>query len=819
MKKVFAYIGIVLILAGVFTPIQHVLAETGMCTIVGKPDFPVSDKATCDNQGGLFVGAPGLATPQIGYCSNTIDVEGSSTVTVTPSTSTECAKSGGTFSTTNPEKSSTSDSCSTFAILSGLKCWFTWGLAQIGYLLLQFTGLLLAMAGMLLNAVLKLTVVDMAQNINKMVGIGIASKVIRDLMNIMFIFILVYYGIKMIIGKETTATIRKFIVGIVMASLLLNFSIFFTKIIIDASNIATIGFYNSILGGDASAADANTGLSNAYMGSLNLTNLFDPKTSTSFADVKGSMAGGDDTNMLIIGIGASVLFLITAFVFLAVSVMFLVRYLLLILLLMTSAIGFIGAALPFGFIKKYADQWWDVLLGQCLFGPVYMLMTWIVITLMTNDGFISVAKAGAPTGFGQVLTNPNPSSIGLLLNFFLVIGLAIASLTVAKSLSTKSAKQIGDFSGKATALAGGAVFGGGAAAMRNTLGRAGNSIANSERLKDTAANGNIFTRNLSKFALKTGDKTAKSTFDARSTEFMKSAAKTSGIDVGKGADVKKVSFQKNLEAQSKKQEDLAKMLKPTDIAQEENKAKAKAKLADPSFIAEENQRRKEHFNSAEYIEKNGIEDAQLSSIKENFDNANKKREEKKKKRSELQTKFDQLPDGPEKNSVLNELTDLNEILRTEETNFNIIKDQYNTNKGKIEKIENKWLSDKKKEIIALQGGQDEKKEKGVITQEAVESLYQKRVGAMATRIEESNTAVRWAKVLAGTTLSPIFRIQPQTKQDKKFIASKVRAVAKAKKPKEEFEDLLKKAGITTPEAEEETPAPAATVTPPANPTI
>src|SRR5690606_9321466 len=57
---------------------------------------------------------------------------------------------------------------------------------------LTFASWLLYTAGWFLDYVVDYTVVDIAKNINDLTGINIAWSVIRDLINISFIFILLY---------------------------------------------------------------------------------------------------------------------------------------------------------------------------------------------------------------------------------------------------------------------------------------------------------------------------------------------------------------------------------------------------------------------------------------------------------------------------------------------------------------------------------------------------------------------------------------------------------------------------------------------------
>ncbi len=402
------------------------------------------------------------------------------------------------------------------------------------YVVFKITSLALSVSGFLLNWVVDTTIVHMAEGISQMTGINIAWKVIRDIMNMLFIFMLLYEGITLIIGVGSQKRARDFVVGIVMASLLINFSLFFTKIIIDASNVATIGFYNSIIGQnpptnsstnttDTSATSTlwTTGLSNAFMGSLGLQGFLGPNSIAN--------TGGDPYRALILVVAGSILFLVEAFIFFAISILLIVRYIVLILLLMLSPVGYMGLA-GFPGMKSYAKTWWDSLIGQCLFAPVYMIMTWIIITLMTSHGFLTT---GNPSDWAG-LAGDGPSvskAIGLILNFVLIIGLMIASLVVAKSTSKQGAKQIGDFAGKATAFAGGALLGGAAAGGRKVFGGLGLGKSSIEELEAReAAGGFQGLRAKARLGL------ARGSFDVRRSNIGETIAGATGVSLGRGTE-------------------------------------------------------------------------------------------------------------------------------------------------------------------------------------------------------------------------------------------------------------------------------------------
>ncbi len=72
-----------------------------------------------------------------------------------------------------------------------------------------------------------------------------AWRIIRDFSNIFFILVLLYIAIRMILGLAG-AEGKKMIGYVVVAALLINFSMFFTQVVIDSSNILALIFYNKI---------------------------------------------------------------------------------------------------------------------------------------------------------------------------------------------------------------------------------------------------------------------------------------------------------------------------------------------------------------------------------------------------------------------------------------------------------------------------------------------------------------------------------------------------------------------------------------------
>jgi len=393
--------------------------------------------------------------------------------------------------------------------VQGLLLYFLYGI-------LSLVSLLLMIAGTMMDFVVNYTIVNMRLRIDGLNGINIAWKILKDLMNIAFIFLLLYEAIKLIIGQGSRESVKKFITGIVLASLLINFSLFFTKVLIDASNIVTVGLYDATI--DRSTvivtnptAPAFLGLSTPIMRVVGLTSFYDTGTFTTMMESAGGF-----WNILAIPILGIFLFIVVTFVFIAVAGMLIVRFFTLILLLILSPIAYMGLAL--NFMKPYSSQWWKAFNSQLIFPPVFMLMMLVSLTIAVSPGFITNGNWGEIVN-GLNGSNPQLSmgTAQLLLNFIIFIGLIIASLTISKKISTDGSSHISNATSKLTGFAGGAVMGGGAWLGRRSAGYVGNSMANNVNLQEKASdnNKNIASRMLAKTALYSARTSRDATFDVR----------------------------------------------------------------------------------------------------------------------------------------------------------------------------------------------------------------------------------------------------------------------------------------------------------------
>ncbi|MBI5126280.1 MAG: hypothetical protein HZA80_00745 [Candidatus Taylorbacteria bacterium] len=273
--------------------------------------------------------------------------------------------------------------------------------------------------------------------------IGEVWKNIRDLSSIFFIGMLLYASFAMILGVSGP-NVNQLIVSMVLAGLLINFSLFGTRLIIDASNTVSLLFYNAITpAGSAATYDASFagglgggigrfidskiddgGISNNIMSALEMQTLF--------ASVK-QKPGQWVLQSIVTMIGGTFLMIIAGLAFLAGALMFAYRLVILILLMAFSPLPVIAMILPQ--TGKYAKEWTDTLISQCLFAPIYLFLMYVALKIATDQRLIALFGAQRKTGLADVMNLNNAAglSVGPLLQYTIVIMLMYYALVAAKS--------------------------------------------------------------------------------------------------------------------------------------------------------------------------------------------------------------------------------------------------------------------------------------------------------------------------------------------------------------------------------------------------
>lgn len=406
--------------------------------------------------------------------------------------------------------------------------------------------------------------------------------IVRDFSNMIFIFILLYTGILTIFGMgKWQDTVTK----VVVIALIINFSMFFTNVVIDAGNILAMGVYSGMGVEKTAAVDKThkTGGVKERNLSATLVNAFAPQQ---FMELSSKNDRAFAATIFII---AAIVSGWVAWVFFKAAFLFMGRIIAFWFYIIISPYALVSMTLPKGKGNIY-DSWLSGLLDQAFVAPIFLFFIYLIMKAVEGG---TTAGAGIFKGFG------NPSGSGFFFDIvfvpIVVTGMIIYALKYALGIAKSNSGKFGEIGanlgnqvlGIAGAVAtGGAstALGGGAAALRATLGQNAQKVIDSRVLQQKATAGG-FGGFVARQRLTLAEKTAAGSFDIRETGIAQKGIKAAGIDLGKVSKEAQggwVGVQKKREkedkARAKKFEvsDTEKSVKAGQINPEYKDAKARA---------------------------------------------------------------------------------------------------------------------------------------------------------------------------------------------------------------------------------------------------
>lgn len=287
-------------------------------------------------------------------------------------------------------------------------------------------------------------------------AINLGWVIVRDICNIFFIFILIYISLGTIV-KGTSFGTKDLLTKVIIAALLINFSLFVTKAVIDVSNVFGLWLYGGITKTLTvnSAVGGQTSLSGLIASRLEILQF---GASNAKANQNVSAPISTDPSKSFVGrIIRLAIVLIATYIFFYTSVLFLARSITLLFLMVFSPIGFMGGVLPQ--IKEYADDWKKELTTAAMFPVVYLLMLYISLQFINS---LELLK----NSFPEAAKNNGDFTIAQYFQYFIIIFMLQACLNIAKKNSGKLGSTMGglaDTIGKFAVNAGVGIASGGTA--------------------------------------------------------------------------------------------------------------------------------------------------------------------------------------------------------------------------------------------------------------------------------------------------------------------------------------------------------------------
>jgi hypothetical protein len=385
-----------------------------------------------------------------------------------------------------------------------------------------FTGNILVLASWLFNISIDALVFKFATIFGNSTGLLAGWSILRDIANILLLFGFVS------IGVQTILNINHFSVGktlprLVIFAVLLNFSLFASEAIIDATNGVATAIFSQTYGHECDGnLDKNCplshGIGSAILQYTGIGSVMDIATAQNTPN--DAIFTGDSLSRIVAFLILSILLSVAAFTLFAGAFLLVSRALVLVFLMVTSPIGFAGLAIPM--LNQIGERWWKTLINNALFAPAYLTLVFVSIKIMQAFQGISFTNNG--TAGANLVTAAqaaiNGGDVGGLLIFLMMIGFLIMAVMAAKQFGIAAADT-------ATQMAGNLTYGTIGWAGRRTIGAASNTIA--RNIRSSRLGNSVVGRSLAGIA----DIGAKASFDTRNTTVAKMIGKESKVNFGK----------------------------------------------------------------------------------------------------------------------------------------------------------------------------------------------------------------------------------------------------------------------------------------------
>lgn len=385
--------------------------------------------------------------------------------------------------------------------------------ASLHGFVISLFGRLLAAAGSLLSVGVSDFVVGFGEiYLNGGVGVVVENmwRTVRDIFNLTFIFGLVYIGLRMILFTDDSQS-KRGLGYLIAAALLINFSLFIIKFIIDISNSLAAVIYRGF-GGE------NVG--SVFYNLLQMSSITNVGLSSGIVSDVGLGLSYIFGVVIIVGVAT--------FVFAAGGILLIIRFVVLNFYLIFSPVMFLGWVFPG--LSKFSSQYWSGFLRNAFMAPAYIFALYFTFLLLGSYRY----QLAPGTNLAQIATSTDYVSIGLAAGYYiLAIVMMVASIKVASNMGAFGASTVmsvgNNIRGRAQrglgAAAGGATFGVGARVGRNTVGWGANKFTQSETGKKMASRSLV-----GKKIYQASNKVADSSFDARRVGGL---GKAMGIGEGK----------------------------------------------------------------------------------------------------------------------------------------------------------------------------------------------------------------------------------------------------------------------------------------------
>lgn len=329
------------------------------------------------------------------------------------------------------------------------------------YLFFRTTSFIFGLTGKILDFTIMYSIQDTSYRSSFVVeGWGI----VRDFCNMFFIFILLYIAFGTILKLHSVKT-KEMIINVIIIGLLINFSLFATQVIIDASNILARVFYNTntiVTGVAEKDVEGNIVKVNSELGEFGeiklseaIVSKVDPQkliiqaSEVNKIPQKGINEGeneetyGDDDisvgSFILVTILATIVNVVGIIAFLSAGLIFIARVLGLWLAMILAPLAFFSYTVPALQDMEMIGwkRWWPETLKLAFLAPIFIFFMYLIVGFMDKGlGLVDTVFKTASQKSGLSFV------ISIVVPFIFIMILLMKAKDIAKTMSGTIGQKI-----------------------------------------------------------------------------------------------------------------------------------------------------------------------------------------------------------------------------------------------------------------------------------------------------------------------------------------------------------------------------------------
>jgi hypothetical protein len=260
-------------------------------------------------------------------------------------------------------------------------------------------------------------------------------EITRGLCNMFFALVLLFMAFATVLQIETYG-LKKTLPRLVIAALLINFSLVFAGIIIDFAQVITNFF--------VSAAKGSIGITNNLMNGLQITRIYDwSKVDPDFFQAAVTVIFGPTLQTIVEMFMGCFLFLAAAFSFFAMAFFLLVRIVWIWLLLIFAPLAWVSMIVPGapGQLGGLWNKWWQKFFQWVFFAPIYAFFLYLALLIAQNGIDIPIPTSKTGTDAAKAFASSFFETPSIILQYIVIITILLGGLKTAQDTGALGAKK------------------------------------------------------------------------------------------------------------------------------------------------------------------------------------------------------------------------------------------------------------------------------------------------------------------------------------------------------------------------------------------